>query len=713
LSAGARFAAALAALTLFVLALFGVVAGALFASLEPAQRTALQALLVQRLPLLVVLALLLPFVLAVPLRWWMRAWPLAAARMAEEVTLIHTVNPGHRVTPAGGAALRQLGEALNAFAGAHDSLRRQVAARVDEANARLEEEKNRLAALMSELADSVLVCNREGRILLYNQRAARLLAADAGPAGPGAVGLGRSVFGIFDQGQVMHALDRLGRQLEQRIAHPVARFVAAHGDQLLRAQMVPVLDAQAELGGFVLVLEDVTRSVASDSRRESLLRQLTEGTRASLANIRAAVETMQQYPDMEAERRRRFTDVVRDEAEQLSMRLDAAAAADAESPGRPWPLEDMLSTDLVHALLRSMERRLGITAAARDDGEALWLSVDSHALVQALTRLMGRLVERFAIRSVVVETAAVGRFARLSLCWAGPAAEPDLLRQWQAEPHATEAGGRGPTLDELLQRHNAEVWLQADRAAGLNRICLQLPAARALQPIERTPPGIDSRPVYYDFDLFHQPGQTPELDETPLAELSCTVFDTETTGLAPSDGDEIISIGAVRIVNGRLLRQECFDRLVRPQRSVRRESQRIHGISNEMLADQPTIAEVLPMFRRFAAETVLVAHNAAFDMRFLQLAEPRTGITFTQPVLDTLMLSALVHPGHPDVEHRLELIAARLGVPVAGRHTALGDAIVTGEVFLKLVPLLAERGIRTLGQARDASQKTLYAKLEY
>jgi len=122
---------------------------------------------------------------------------------------------------------------------------------------------------------------------------------------------------------------------------------------------------------------------------------------------------------------------------------------------------------------------------------------------------------------------------------------------------------------------------------------------------------------------------------------------------------------------------------------------------------------VLPLFGRFAEDTVLVAHNAAFDMRFLQLAEAHTGVRFEQPVLDTLMLSALAHPGHPDVEHRLERIAARLGVALVGRHTALGDAIVTGEVFLKLLPLLAERGIRTLGQARAASQRTLYAKLDY
>ncbi|MCR5883234.1 3'-5' exonuclease [Rhizobacter sp. J219] len=191
------------------------------------------------------------------------------------------------------------------------------------------------------------------------------------------------------------------------------------------------------------------------------------------------------------------------------------------------------------------------------------------------------------------------------------------------------------------------------------------------------------------------------------------MFDTETTGLAPSEGDEIISVGAVRVVNGRLLRHECFDRLIQPLRAVSRESQAIHGITPQMLAGQAGIEQVLPLFARFAQDTVLVAHNAAFDMRFLQLAEARTGVVFSQPVLDTLMLSALAHPGHPDAEHQLERIAARLGVATIGRHTALGDAMLTGEVFIKLLPLLAERGIRTLGQAREASQKSHYARLEY
>jgi len=130
-----------------------------------------------------------------------------------------------------------------------------------------------------------------------------------------------------------------------------------------------------------------------------------------------------------------------------------------------------------------------------------------------------------------------------------------------------------------------------------------------------------------------------------------------------------------------------------------------------MLAGQPTIAEVLPAFHAFARETVLVGHNAAFDMRFLQLKETPTGVRFEQPVLDTLLLSAMLHPG--EESHALEIIAKRLGVDSAGRHSALRDAMITGEVFLTLIPLLASHGIHTLAQAREASRQTHYARLKY
>jgi DNA polymerase-3 subunit epsilon len=98
-------------------------------------------------------------------------------------------------------------------------------------------------------------------------------------------------------------------------------------------------------------------------------------------------------------------------------------------------------------------------------------------------------------------------------------------------------------------------------------------------------------------------------------------------------------------------------------------------------------------------------------MRFLQMKEEATGIQFRQPVLDTLLLSAVVHPNQES--HKLESIAERLGVNVIGRHTALGDALVAGEVFVKLVGLLADQGIHTLRQALEAAEQTYFARIKY
>jgi DNA polymerase-3 subunit epsilon len=263
-------------------------------------------------------------------------------------------------------------------------------------------------------------------------------------------------------------------------------------------------------------------------------------------------------------------------------------------------------------------------------------------------------------------------------------------------------------LKDVLERHGGESWHERG-ADGESLLRLLLPLGEPATHTARRRLPQDSRPEYYDFDLFQRAAHP--FDEQPLAELPYTVFDTETTGLEPSAGDEIISLGAVRIVNGRLLKSEVFEQLVNPRRPLNRESARVHGIDAGVLVSQPTLAEVLPAFYRFCEETVLVAHNAAFDMRFLELKEAATGIRFTQPVLDTLLLSAVVHPSLED--HRLEAIAERLGVRVIGRHTALGDALLTGEILLKLIPLLADSGIATLKQARAASQRTYHARLRY
>lgn len=143
-------------------------------------------------------------------------------------------------------------------------------------------------------------------------------------------------------------------------------------------------------------------------------------------------------------------------------------------------------------------------------------------------------------------------------------------------------------------------------------------------------------------------------------------------------------MGAVRIVNGRLLSDEVFEELVNPGRDIPVASYRIHGIHQEMVAEKDPIETVLPRFRQFVSDTVLVGHNIAFDMKLLKLKENATRIRFTNPVLDTLLLSAVLHPMYE--QHDMESIAQRLGISIVGRHTALGDALTTAEIFFKTNP---------------------------
>lgn len=219
---------------------------------------------------------------------------------------------------------------------------------------------------------------------------------------------------------------------------------------------------------------------------------------------------------------------------------------------------------------------------------------------------------------------------------------------------------------------------------------------------------LPARPEFRGGRGFAQPSHGDELDGRTLAELRYVAFDTETTGLRPSEGDEIISIAAVRCCRGEIEEADAFSRLVDPGRPIPRASIRFHGITDEMISGEPPIGEILPAFRTFVGDAVLVAHNADFDMTFLRLKEAETGIAFANVVLDTLLISVFLDPVSQN--HSLEAIAERLGVEVEGRHTALGDSIVTARVFCKLLPRLEARGITTLGQVLDASARIRRAR---
>ena len=706
------------ALAVWLVLAFGLVV----VTLDADGRAQLVQWLLPRSPLLVLVWALGVVLALLGLRRWWLPGVAVLPELAEQTRAV--VNAGQPLQLKARTAPdeQRLVDAVNALAAQRDALRGDVAAEVARASASVRLERNRLAALMSELTQSVVVCNRDGRILLYNQRARRQfrVLSDAPQLADGAelIGIGRSIYAVFDKKLVAHALDSIGQRLARGAAQPSAQFVTAtRGGQLLRVQVAPVTDTDggdgapgtAALGGFVLMLDNITRSFEEETARGQLLHGLTEGSRASLASLQAAVE-MLGYDDLEPAMRERFLGVLRDEVRTLAGRVDEVARQSADSLRTRWPLEEMQGAEFLAVAARQVGAQCGVPVTAAPADARLWLKLDSFSMLQALTYLGQRLVDEFAVRALTLRLAAQGTRAQLDLVWTGHAMSTETVMSWEMDAMRIGAETHPLSVRDVVERHDAEMWFERDRAAHQAFFRFLLPLAGSGDegaPAER----IESRPEFFDFDLFAQADTDTALDERPLGDLVYTVFDTETTGLNPSGGDEIIQIGAARVVNGRLLRQESFEQLVDPGRDIPKAGIAIHGITPDMVVGQPRIDEVLPAFHQFAQDTVLVAHNAAFDMKFLQAPARRTGLRLQQPVLDTLLLSAVVHP-HQE-SHRLEAIAERFGITVLGRHTALGDALVTAEVLLKLIPLLRDMGIVTLGQARAAAQQSYYARLKY
>ncbi|WP_420474295.1 exonuclease domain-containing protein [Noviherbaspirillum sp. ST9] len=714
-----KFIAALAALYTFLGAVTILLYVVLWATLGPDEQRAVLHILDGREALIIFILLAALAAIGLAFEFLYRHYVSAPLRLGEKLGVIVAANNRVRLPQEGSAELRSLTTTINQLADERDALLHDVQEKIADAKAAIEEEKNRFAALMSELSQSVIVCNGDGRILLYNNRARMMFQAPEGgadSAGNSPVGLGRSIFAVLERSLITHGIDRIHQRLDAGDAQPIANFVtSAQNAQLIRAQMAPVMhlngDGKPEVGGYVLTLEDITRRFDLESQRDMVLQSLTEGSRSSLASVRAAVENLLSYPDMSAAQRDRFLGIVRDEVEVMGARLDRTANEFAGALKARWPLDDMLGVDLVQAARQRIEQRLGLLTKTEDIDEDLWIKADSYSLLQVVCYLAARLKEEFEVREVRFRLVRSERLVHLDLSWSGVIISPETLVGWELDP-LTEGGENSPlTLREVVERHNGEIWFQCDKASHRSFFRLLVPAAPAPATAASVTHRGEGRPEYYDFDLFRQTAESRALDDRLLTQLTYTVFDTETTGLDPTAGDEIIQLGATRIVNGRLLRGEVFDCLIDPGRPVAPESAKIHGITNDMLAGRPRIERVLPDFHAFCEDTVLVAHNAAFDMRFLQMKEGKTGVEFRQPVLDTLLLSALIHPNQES--HRLEAIAERLGVHIAGRHTALGDAIVTGEIFLKMLPLLQEKGIRTLRQAREAAERNFYAKLNY
>jgi DNA polymerase III subunit epsilon len=193
--------------------------------------------------------------------------------------------------------------------------------------------------------------------------------------------------------------------------------------------------------------------------------------------------------------------------------------------------------------------------------------------------------------------------------------------------------------------------------------------------------------------------------DRPLEKSRLIVFDTELTGLNPRR-DEIVSIGAVVVENLRIIPEQSFYSIIRPEGIGKASTATfIHRLTPENLTDGPVLEDVLNKFLEFCGNSILVGHQLQIDRPFiLRACKQVTGYPVTNAFVDTIQLArrcrTKLFPSesnmpHKDASYNLGFLARRLGLPLFRSHDALGDALQTSYLLLKLICLLKAEGIST------------------
>jgi DNA polymerase III subunit epsilon len=579
------------------------------------------------------------------------------------------------LAPAAEAITRSLVETRNALA---ESVARETT--------RLAAEKARLETLLADVPVAVLLCTADHQLAFYNGQAVDILGEGAAP------GLDRNLLDYLREGPIAHAYARLSRAGDPDMASDLLCATVA-GGRLLAGRMRVLRRREAGVApGYVLTLRDVTADIAAHTRQDALLGEVFARVRRPAANLQTVIDVLSELEDPQGAPD--LVTAMQEEAAALTRALtDLGTRYDTvQSDWRP--LVNTRSADLMDGLVAWFEAD-GL--ALETEGPDLILQVDGFETVVLWAWLAGRIAAEIGVRVFrIVLAEEDGPGAMMRLDWQGAALSVGRLDSWLDEPLGRDTGS-DLTGRAVLQTHGTEIWPEFADGRG----ALVMPIRSARRAVKRPPPL--ARTVVYDFDLLSK-ARNAKVADTRLSDLTFVVFDTETTGLSPSS-DSIVQIAAVRLVNGRRVVGEVFDTLVDPRRPIPAASTDVHGINDSMVVGAPDIVEAGRRFHKFARGAVLVAHNAPFDMEFLRRQEDAIGAVFDHPVLDTVLLSAVVY-GQLE-QHSLDALCARLGItiPEEARHTAIGDTIATADAFLKMVPMLQSRGFETFGQVLSEVRK--------
>ena len=213
--------------------------------------------------------------------------------------------------------------------------------------------------------------------------------------------------------------------------------------------------------------------------------------------------------------------------------------------------------------------------------------------------------------------------------------------------------------------------------------------------------GVDNFKVIYGVEAYLVDDLKDIVENSKGQSLkdSYVVFDIETTGFGPVN-DRIIEIGAVKVVEGKIV--DKYSTFINPDIPIPFRIEQLTGINDTMVMDAPMIDVILPEFLEFCEGCILVAHNASFDVGFIQKKAEQLGITTEFTVIDTVAMARVLLPELN--RFKLNTVAKALGISLLNHHRAVDDAGATAEIFVKFVEMLEERQVHTLDELNQISK---------
>ncbi len=592
---------------------------------------------------------------------------------------------GEDIDPTMAKYLGDLAPAAQQIATKLASSRNALAESIALETTRLIDQREQLAAIGAALPIGVLVCSGSHRVVFYNGAAAEILSDDHAP------GLDHSIFDFLQPSGILDAYARLCSDTEAGNSSTTFLTSTTTASRTLSAhlRLVHAPTDTDKSPGYLLTLEDVTQDILNDTDSRARILDVLDAMRPALVSVETSLRLREDTPSLA--HNLELTEAIVSRTGSLIRSVHQLYDVQSHQIRRVWPQETVAPMPF----LRDIAARFRVANISTDTLRQAPLRLAPLPMSALIEHLLTRIYHAHGGKVLSLLISDEADDPMLVIGWSGAALSIDVLDQWLNEQ--LTIGVAGVTGRMVLEMHHTDVWPEFGR---LGRSVLRLPLPKPLTHHRPNP----RRMVTYDFDLMETaPDQS--LITAPLSGLAYVVFDTETTGLLPAQGDEMCQLAAVRIVNGRILRTETLDMLINPGRAIPKSATAVHHITNEMVADAPAPLAAAQSMLSFARDAILVAHNAPFDMEFLRRQEPHLPGRFDHPIIDTVLLSAVVFG--QEAEHTLDAICGRLGIEIPShlRHTAMGDTIATADAFLRMITMAQSKGITTFGQLVEATRK--------